>query len=250
MTPSDPAMCTRDEVTNPWGYGFHTSCWDILSKHSTADLGLLLTTCVSKSKSRDDLLDWEHDYWGHEYRGATSLMETDSIPIYDWDVPDLNDIADEFRYDPCHIPNLDKAIIEASRLRSDVYSSRLTPSEESLSKDTFSRLSPELLQFIAIILPTSDIYALRLTSPAFATLELPERFWASRFQPGREFDYVFEALDHPVESWRALYSSLTIWAPAIPNIANRKRVWQLVKDFQETPSRVSGVPFAGFSSGT
>ncbi|KAM0288449.1 hypothetical protein ACHAO9_007095 [Fusarium lateritium] len=260
MTPSDPAMCTRNGVTNPWGYGFHASCWDILSKHSTADLGLLLTTCVSKTKSRDDLLDWEpdywehdyweHDNWGHDYRGATSLMETDAIPIYDGYVPDLEGIPDEFRYDPCHIPSLDKAIIEAGRLRSDVYSSRLTPGEESLSKDTFSRLPPELLQLIAIILPTSDMYALRLASPAFAILELPERFWASRFQPGREFDYVFETSDHPVESWRALYSSLNIWAPAIPNISNRERVWQLVKDLQETPSWVSGVPFAGFSSGT
>ncbi|KAM0248708.1 hypothetical protein ACHAP5_003198 [Fusarium lateritium] len=250
MTPSNPAMCTRNGVTNPWGYGFHASCWDILSKHSTADPGLLLTTCVSNSKSRGVLLDWEHDYWGHDYRGATSLMETDAIPMYDEDVPYLKDIPDEFRYDPYHIPNFDKAIIEAGRLRSDAYSSRLTLSEESLSKDTFSRLSPELLQLIAIILPTSDMYALRLTSPAFATLELPERFWASRFQPGREFDYIFEVLDHPVESWRALYSSLNVWAPAIPNIANRKRVWQLVKDFQETPAQVSGVPFAGVSSRT
>ncbi|KAG5805356.1 hypothetical protein H9Q71_010074 [Fusarium xylarioides] len=154
------------------------------------------------------------------------------------------------RSDPYHVPGLVNAIEGAARLQNDVFLSRLEPTGQSLKNDSFSRLVPELLQNIVTLLPTSDVHSLRLASPVFATLELPERFWASRFQPGREYDHLPEVHDRPPQSWRALYHSLRIWTRGIPSMANRKRVWGLAKRLQATLSQLDGVSCKGDPLGT
>ncbi|KAG5767399.1 hypothetical protein H9Q73_014283 [Fusarium xylarioides] len=154
------------------------------------------------------------------------------------------------RSDPYHVPGLVNAIEGAARLQNDVFLSRLEPTVQSLKNDSFSRLVPELLQNIVTLLPTSDVHSLRLASPVFATLELPERFWASRFQPGREYDHLPEVHDRPPQSWRALYHSLRIWTRGIPSMANRKRVWGLAKRLQATLSQLDGVSCKGDPLGT
>ncbi|WJG37355.1 uncharacterized protein FOBCDRAFT_246175 [Fusarium oxysporum Fo47] len=141
----------------------------------------------------------------------------------------LEAIPQTFRSDPYHVPGLVNAINGAARLQNDVLS-HLEPTVQSLQSD--------------------NVRSLRLASPVFATLELSERFWASRFQPGHEFEHLPEVHDRPPESWRDLYLFLKIWARGIPSMANRQRVWGLAKRLQATLTQLDGVSCQGSALGT
>lgn len=143
--------------------------------------------------------------------------------------------------DPFDIPGLEKAIRQSVRLQNDAFESRFSTDNLNLAGDKFSRSSPELLQLIATLLPTSDVRSIRLASSGFAIFNLPEKFWASRFKRGNEFDHIPEALHNPPESWKALYLSLKTWACDNPGVANRKRVWGLAKQLQSILSQMEGV---------
>lgn len=162
--------------------------------------------------------------WGHNYGGAAVLRRNREIPTLGSRFSDLAAIPQDLRSDPLDIPSLAKAIKYSIRLQADAFRSRLSPDNLNLAGDKFSRLSPELLQLIATLLPTHDVRSVRLASPVFAILSLPEKFWASRFEQGNEFDHIPEVLHDPPESWRALYLSLQTWAYDNPGVANRRRV--------------------------
>ncbi|KAG7405862.1 hypothetical protein Forpe1208_v014225 [Fusarium oxysporum f. sp. rapae] len=223
LTPSDTTVCTDpDEADEPWGYGFHESCWSIFTKNYTPNLDVLFAACLSMPTGANTLLDW-----GHDYEGASKLEQKFDMPVRTSCFRSLEAIPQVFRSDPYHVPGLVNAIEVAVRLQNDAFLSRLEPTVTSLKSDSFSLLVPELLQSIVILLPTSDVHSLRLASPVFAKLELPESFWASCFQPGHEFDYLPKVHDRPPQSRRALYHSFKIWARGIQSMANRQRVWGL-----------------------
>ncbi|KAF4500561.1 hypothetical protein FAGAP_3238 [Fusarium agapanthi] len=127
----------------------------------------------------------------------------------------------------------------------DVFLSRINFNAEALTTDPFFRLFPDILQSITVLLSTSEIHAVRLASPVFASLKLSERFWASRFQPGHEFEHIPEIIDYPPESWRAFYLSLQIWALDNPSMANRKRIWGLAKTLHGLLSQMEDAPCQG-----
>ncbi|KAH6953104.1 hypothetical protein DER45DRAFT_647745 [Fusarium avenaceum] len=226
LTPNKPTIFTRSqhEDDSAWGYGFHASCWDIFTKYSTPNLSHLFAACLSMPTGQEAFLNWGHDY------GGASILETNfKVPTRDIRFPDPRTMPNLFRSDPFHIPALANAIQQTARLQSDVFLSRINFSDDALTKDPFFRLFPDILQLITELLSTSEIHAVRLASPVFASLNLSERFWASRFQPGHEFEYIPEVIDHTPESWRAFYLSLQIWAFDNPSMANRKRIWSLAK---------------------
>ncbi|KAF5968131.1 hypothetical protein FBULB1_10878 [Fusarium bulbicola] len=241
LTPSNIKVYLKpDAADDPWGYGFHESCWSIFTKNYEPNLDLLFAACLSMPTDTNTLLDW-----GHDYAGASSVKQLFDMPIRSSYFQSLEAIPQVLRSDPYRVPGLVNTIEGAARLQSDVFLSRLEPTVQSLKSDSFSHLVPEILQAIIILLPTSDVHSLRLASPVFATLELPERFWASRFQPGHEFEYLFEVNDRHPQSWRALYRSLKIWTRGIPNMANRQRVWGLAKRLQSTLMQADGVSCQG-----
>ncbi|KAH7125856.1 hypothetical protein EDB81DRAFT_764952 [Dactylonectria macrodidyma] len=125
-------------------------------------------------------------------------------------------IPKNFISDPFDVPSLEKAIKHSARLQDDIFRSRLSADRLSLEGDKFSNLSPEILQLTSILLPTNDIRSLRLASPAFALVPLPEKFWASRFQQGSD-------------------------------MANRRRVWGLTKRLQTTLYQLENVACNGFA---
>ncbi|KAF5619483.1 hypothetical protein F52700_11766 [Fusarium sp. NRRL 52700] len=214
LTPHKPTIFTRllDENISAWGYGFHASCWNIFTKDSTPNLGHLFAACLSMPTGQEPFLNW-----GHDYGGASILKKPFKVPTRDTRFPDPRTIPNLFRSNPFHIPALARAIQQTTRLQNDVFLSRINFSAEALTKDPFFRLSPDILQLITMLLSTSEIHAVRLASSVFASLKLSERFWASRFQPGHEYEYIPEIIDHPPESWRAFYLSLQIWALDDPN---------------------------------
>ncbi|CVL11776.1 hypothetical protein FPRO06_13074 [Fusarium proliferatum] len=230
LAPSDPTIFMDPEAADEaWGYGFHESCWAIFTKNYTPNLDNLFVACLSMPTDADALIDW-----GHDYEGASKIEQIGDMPVRTTRFRSWESIPTVLRSDPYDVPSLNKAIKGAVRLQTDVFMSRLEPTVQGLKSDTFSNLVPELLQAIAILLPTPDVHSLRLASPVFATLELPESFWASRFQPGCEFDYLPEVHDTPPESWMTLYHSLKIWAHGVPSLINRQRVWGLSKRLQAT----------------
>ncbi|KAF5717108.1 hypothetical protein FMUND_5926 [Fusarium mundagurra] len=239
LTPSNPATCCM-YPDDAWGYGFHESCWSIFTKNYRPNLNVLFAVCLSMPTDGETLLDWGHDYGGASKIGRVCDMPVRTTCFRSWaSVPTV------LRSDPYHIPSLVKAIEGAVRLQNNVFLSRLKSTVKCLKKDIFSRLAPELLQAILTHLATSDVHSIRLASSVFATLELPESFWASRFQPGHEFDYLPEVHDKPPESWMALYHSLNIWARDVPSLVNRQRVWGLAKRLQATLTQIEGVPCQG-----
>ncbi|KAF5612207.1 hypothetical protein F25303_14397, partial [Fusarium sp. NRRL 25303] len=186
LTPSRPTIFTRslDEDISAWGYGFHASCWSIFTKYSIPNLGHLFAACLSMPTGQEAFLNW-----GHDYGGASILEKGFEVPTQDTRFPDPRTIPNPFRSDPFHIPALANAIQQTARLQNDIFLSHVTFNTKALTKDPFFRLSPDILQLITVLLSTSEIHAIRLASPVFASLQLSERFWASRFQPGHEFDH-------------------------------------------------------------
>ena len=226
------------------GWEFHASCWDLFNVGFTPNLRLLYAACLSMPVGRDNLMNWGHKYGG----AATIAWDYNNLPVLGSQFSDYTSITQDFRSDPFHVPALAKAIERSTHLQNDTFLSRLSPNGLNLNGDEFRRLSPELLQIIVILLPTHDVHSLRLASPAFALLSLSERFWASRFREGNEFEYIFEPLHSPPESWRTLYLSLQNWACDNPSMANRKRVWALAKRLQNALCQLEGVPCDGIAS--
>ncbi|KAM5341901.1 hypothetical protein ACJ41O_014932 [Fusarium nematophilum] len=211
-----------------WGQGFHLSCWNLFTTGFTPNLGHLFAACLSMPTNSGDVLDWGHDYGGAHF-----------------DMRNLGSMPQDLRSDPWDIPALAKAIKLSARLRDYTFQSRLDLDRLDVDGDGFSRLQPQLLQLIATLLPTRDVHSLRLASPVFATLSLPESFWASRFQQGNEFSDMPEVFHHPPESWQVLYIALGIWLRDDPNITNRRRIWKLAEALQSTLRQMEGVPCDG-----
>ncbi|KPM34608.1 hypothetical protein AK830_g11959 [Neonectria ditissima] len=223
-----------------WGVGFHSSCWNLFQTGFTPNLRLLFAACLSMPIGENNIMDW-----GHNYGGAAAMLKNLEIPILGSRFSDLTSAPKDMLSDPFEVPSLTKAVQHSSRLQNDAFQSRLSPDILNFKGDKFCRLSPELLHLIVTLLPTHDVRSLRLASPVFAMLSLSEKFWASRFQEGNEFDNIFEVLHHPPESWRALYLSLQVWASDNPHMANRRRVWGLVKHLQKILRQMEGVPCDG-----
>ncbi|KAF4425058.1 hypothetical protein F53441_14206 [Fusarium austroafricanum] len=244
LTPVNPIIFTRslDEDASAWGYGFHASCWAIFTKHATPNLVHLFAACLSMPTGQEAFLNW-----GHDYGGAGTLEKRFEVPTRASSFSNLWAMPDDFRMDPFDIPSLANAIQRTARLQNDVFLSHVNFSDQSLGRDPFSRLLPEILQSVTLLLSTSDIRSVRLASPVFASLELTERFWASRFQPGHEFEHIYEVQGHPPESWRALCLSLQTWALSDPSMANRKRVWRLSANLHGILSQMEDAPCRGNS---
>ncbi|KAH6976482.1 hypothetical protein BKA56DRAFT_658380 [Ilyonectria sp. MPI-CAGE-AT-0026] len=172
---------SRYEPEPFWGWACHSSCWNILNTEFTPNLRLLFEICLSMPIGVDSIMDW-----GHNYGEVVALQRNHEIPILGRRFSALASIPQDLRSDSFDIPSLATAIRHSVRLRNDAIESRL--SRQPQAGDTFSRLSPELLQLIATLLLTSDVRSIGLISSAFAILSLPEKFWASRFKRGNEFD--------------------------------------------------------------
>jgi len=210
-----------------WGFYVHDVCWSLFTWDFNVNLEHLLHLYMSTPIGPCGLIGWGGSYGG----AAHKLIYYDGwhwAPTYrTWE-----ELEDMFELNPLHIPTLKKAIGYTARLQQDVFMSKLNPQTLGLEKDVFSYLPPEVLETVITLLPTPDVRSLRLASPVFATLGLSERFWASRFYKGREFEYLPDVFVTPPASWRAFYLSLHVWASDNEGIQNRKRVWTVVKELR------------------
>ncbi|KAF5622077.1 uncharacterized protein FTJAE_11044 [Fusarium tjaetaba] len=99
------------------------------------------------------------------------------------------------------------------------------------SLDLFSKLSTELNHCIINLLDNVSLCNLRLASKAVANLskptELPQTFWASRFNYDREMDF-FPTDYKRTETWRDLYFNVKDAlrdTSSAGHMTNRRRIW-------------------------
>ncbi|CAF9922822.1 MAG: hypothetical protein ALECFALPRED_002235 [Alectoria fallacina] len=95
--------------------------------------------------------------------------------------------------------------------------------------DCFSRLPWEILEAIAVELPTPTALNLRLVSVSFLPLLSSGMFWASRFQVRQERGFLFEKWNNrDTTDWLSLYR-LTSDAVCSNGLRNRRRIWSLIR---------------------
>ena len=217
------------------GFICHDACWSVLQvlfpllHLQVALVSRLLEVCRSCPVKNMSLLDWGHNYGGliGADRAASCLWDESYVEVSaqspervlqdacanPFDVPEMQEILDGTRQCP---PPRDRFSFKAP-----------IPLRHSGEKDCFARLPPEILQEIAIYLPTPQVMNLRLSTMAFAILQLSQQFWASRFNPTFERDFVFETRgDQEHRNWKSLYFQTSdVYSP--PGLRNRKRIWSL-----------------------
>ncbi|KAL8828532.1 MAG: hypothetical protein Q9170_006562 [Blastenia crenularia] len=216
-----PVMRQRPE-NNRHGFVLHDACWRLLQKALEPEkvpLERLLKICRSLPfPLRGIGVCWNHDYGGltafddqHHYPWEDQLMEQSSG----------SEIYQYARENPYDIPEISEPL--KIRLEGPPHLFAKTQ-----TGDCFSTLPWEILEAIAINLPTGDALVLRRASRAFQPVLTSQIFWASRFQPGYEREYVFEKRNKEQRDWISLYRR-TSYAHSPFGLKNRRRVWGLVR---------------------
>ena len=107
------------------------------------------------------------------------------------------------------------------------------------SRDCFARIPLEIRMAIAVVTPTKGALNLGLASRSFTDIVTSRMFWASRFAPGGERDFIFEtqkskqATDRKkLTDWKQLYQS-TGERRASPALQQRMRIWKLILYIKE-----------------
>src|SRR5450432_4216782 len=108
--------------------------------------------------------------------------------------PRLRKLKDDARQiywaNPFDPPELTQLLASSTKQsvssRPPMYTSSISRTDTAVSgfsnsKDFFSQLPIEVREKILINLPSRDVYILRVSLRAFATIPLSQTFWASRF---------------------------------------------------------------------
>ncbi|KAH0550938.1 hypothetical protein GP486_007698 [Trichoglossum hirsutum] len=204
------------------GFVLHDACWRLLQKAlepNNTPLERLLVVC----RSLPFPLRGFGVCWGHGYGGLAYFDSRDHYPWEDrlveqYDSPDICHYARENPYDVPEIPGLLMA-------RSQEPLHLILKTQE----DCFSTLPWEILEAIAINLPTGDALNLRQASKTFLPVLTSQTFWASRFEAGHDRDFIFEKRNNKESrDWITLYR-MTNHARLPPGLKNRRRVWELIR---------------------
>ncbi|PPJ58328.1 hypothetical protein CBER1_04528 [Cercospora berteroae] len=209
------------------GYALHAACWSLLETYvapQKIDTARLLKVCGSVPYySSCDGLAWEHRYdeflsrdnemeflWGRDY-GTTS-----SAPHADFRLME----ASYANADPEHpmISLPDDYVAPQPPHR---------PRGNGSGADGFAQFPLELLEMIAVLLPTRDVFHLRYTSRSFLPIFESKSFWKSRFQKEGDRGFLFDLLAEPEKvDFRAL------WRPSAENrrLSNRRRIWSILQE--------------------
>lgn len=273
--PSDSPF-TPDDVDNPGGFPFHISCWKMLAVVRPQDpiniqaLYGLLRSCPID----DGILHFGHDYGGlllyklstrNLSAGAEPSLRRYSRPELDYnadEVDEEDDDDDEYeiytqygaysycgKYDPYEIPVLNSFFKREHECESNVDAeiTRFQTRGASASEDVFSKIPKEILHHILENLSSKDVAHLKKSSRTVANIPLLNSFWKSRFLPGQEYDFIFEAAYHG-PSLRGRWESLFTFVKALLNdaaVVNRKRVWKLALSMRDILDKMGESECAG-----
>ncbi|KAL9103785.1 MAG: hypothetical protein Q9163_001194 [Psora crenata] len=217
-----PVMQQHPE-NNRHGFVLHDACWRLVQKALEPEevpLERLLKIC----RSLPFPLRGISVCWGHDYGGLTAF---DDQHHYPWEDRLIEQSGDSKVYQYARINPYDMPEI------SEPFKMRLEDPPTLFAKtqtgDCFSTLPWEILETVAINLPTGDALVLRRASRAFLPVLSSQIFWASRFQPGHEREHVFEKRNKEQRDWMSLYRR-TSYAHSPPGLNNRRRIWGLIRN--------------------
>ncbi|TGJ75777.1 hypothetical protein E0Z10_g10961 [Xylaria hypoxylon] len=213
FSPPGPDLPGSEKEIYAWGFSFHDSCWQLVEQAcapTQVDLKRLWRILRSVPHTSHLLL------WGHNFGGLYLGSRRDDRDASRFVVlgGSSNLIIPSAYHDPFKVPEL-KTRLAQLRIRTDdtipinEKSQALTYSSATYV-DPFSILPVELRDIILTYIATEDILYFRLSSRVIATTPLSQHFFQSRFWPGRELDFFFDAFllrpsDKAGVDWRGLY---------------------------------------------
>jgi hypothetical protein len=217
-----------------WGFPLHESCWLIFQQaNHSLNLNIQDLLTVLRSFPGQGALDMGHDYGVLSYRRNINEFAIFQEPSYDLRVSP----EDSGYCDPDHIPSFSFLERIGTNLAKKCKDSQ--PLHVSKSRlETFAVLPTEILQIIITHLPSKSVLNLRIASRVFAEVYLPRSFWASRFYPDFEFDFLQKCYDTSSPDWRMVYLGLRSMSKN-KHIVNRRRIWELSKNLGRLMTAVS-----------
>ena len=216
------------------GMQFHAACWSILETlDSELDLRVFFKFCRSFPQ-KDSAVLWDSVSRGmlpldQPWRRLT-LRSVGHFGSPEQEAAFLNIIDPDMPYtrlNPYTIPEIDEWLQNTPPFNDGF---GLSQEFGASIADIFMQLPTELLDFILCELPSSAIASLRSASKTFANLTLSRSFWKSRFQPGQEFEHVFETRRLNMQSsinWKGLYSHIKTSTPEA--LTRRRLIWSSAK---------------------
>lgn len=233
----------KEDKTSPlaFGFAFHTCYWQVLWQvyscyGSHVDLPHLFDLCVTlpfMKELPEMILDW-----GHDYKGLISPITAQRDVYGNESRPrSMFTIMEVLSQNPFYNPNLHLIF---STTRPYKCGQQATPKPPQRAEgdnndgDPFSGLCETILEMILTFLDWVDVKRLRRASRAFTVTPLSNRFWHSRFWPGNELDFIWEAgaFREADMNWKAIYRRIHLLAQQ-GELGNRQRVWKLARRLRE-----------------
>ncbi|KAH0544334.1 hypothetical protein FGG08_001475 [Glutinoglossum americanum] len=240
IAPSDPAMRWDDQdylfqasdelpvmrqlpENGRHGFVLHDACWRLL-QNALEPNNIPFERLIGVCRSLPFPLRGIGVCWGHDYGGLTFFDDQDHYPWEDRLVERCGS-SETLQYakeDPYDIPEIPGLLMMRSQKPPHLVSN-------TQGRDCFSVLPWEILEAIAISLPTGDALNLRRASKAFLPILTSQTFWASRFEAQHDRDFIFEKRNNrESRDWITLYR-ITNRAHSPPGLKNRRRVWGLIR---------------------
>ncbi|KAI1421832.1 hypothetical protein F5Y12DRAFT_765684 [Xylaria sp. FL1777] len=207
LDPPDLEALEPEKESYAWGFHFHDSCWRLAEQASApGPVDLKTLWRVLRSIPHPSHVPM----WGHI--GGFYLGRRRDQSIRNRFTPHL--LIPSAHHDPFHIPELKTSLAQVRMSTDDTISINeasepINPSSSG-SFDRFYILPVELRQIILTYVTTEDTLSFRLSSRAIAATPLSHYFFQSRFWPGRELDFFFDAFllspsDRGGIDWKELY---------------------------------------------
>ncbi|CAK1360825.1 unnamed protein product [Cercospora beticola] len=208
------------------GYALHAACWSLLETYvapQKIDIARLLEVCGSVPYySNCGGLAWEHCYegflsrdneiefpWGRDY-GTTSSSPRADFRLMQASYADAGPDHPMITYPDGHVPPQPPQ----------------WPRGNGSVADSFAQFPLELLEMIAILLPTKAVFHLRSASRSFLPIFESKTFWKSRFQKEGDRGFIFDLLEQPEKvDLRALWRV----SAKYPRLSNRRRIWSIMQ---------------------
>ncbi|MCJ1349887.1 hypothetical protein MMC31_008130, partial [Peltigera leucophlebia] len=213
------------------GVVLHDACWCLL-KAALDPQSVPLERLFNVCESLPFPLYWDGVCWEHDYGGLALLDEQGHYPWEDrLSEVTYSEVHLNAEANPYDVPDIVQLIVMPLGCPPN-------PTPSRYHADCFTLLPWEILEAIAVNLPTYDALNLRLASRSFARILTSQTFWASRFAPGGERDFVFEMRKGKKgKDWRHLYRH-TSYSRLSLGLLNRMRIWHLIR-FIEKHLRLS-----------
>lgn len=186
------AVMRQSPVNGKHGFVFHEACWSLLLEVYYPE-SVPLARLMEIFKSLPFPLRGFGVSWGHDYGGLVHLHKQNHHPWEDQLVEREEDsiVCLYAKENPHDVPEIQQLLKEFPRSPPTGY--EIGPSASALKgRDCFTMLPWEILEGIAVHLPTADVLNLCRASRVIVYTFSSQSFWASRFKPNADRGYLLK----------------------------------------------------------